>query len=719
VEQSGQLTLVAGEDRLDPNTVAIDASQQAELIKELNTELTSGGHALTFTVDANGNLVGTLAGTDTVAVRVELTPQQDGQNVNVEVKIIQELPLDHNALGDSAGFVTVNGNDIAIKVPVQAQDTDGDPLDNPATIDITIKDGANPVFGIDSGTTINETTEADKIIAGQIPLDVGSDDIQSIHFNAAQDGLANITSNGEATTYNVNGNVLTVLDTQSQPVMVVTIANDGTYTVKVTGPVDQNSADIADIKLAVTATDKDGDTAQGELNITINDGTDAVGGENIDITLTEGDRDVDGSGTSTGGIDTTYPVEQSGQLTLVAGEDRLVASSAAIDVSQQASLIKELNAELTSGGHALTFTVDANGNLVGTLAGTDTVAVRVELTPTQDGQNVNVEVKIIQELPLDHNVSGDSAGFVTVNGNDIAIKVPVQAKDTDGDPLDNAATIDITIKDGANPVFGIDSGITINETTEADKIIAGQIPLDVGSDDIQSIHFNAAQDGLANITSNGEATTFTVNGNVLTVIGSNSQPVMVVTIVNDGTYTVKVTGPVDQNSADIAEIKLALTATDNDGDTAQGELNITINDGTDAVGGENIDITLTEGDRDVDGSGTSTGGVDTTYPVEQSGQLTLVAGEDRLDPNTVAIDASQQADLIKELNAELTSGGHALTFTVDANSNLVGTLVGTDTVAVRVELTPTQYGQNVNVEVKIIQELPLDHKDSGNGRSIR
>ncbi|KJG08528.1 hypothetical protein UB38_19200, partial [Photobacterium iliopiscarium] len=70
------------------------------------------------------------------------------------------------------------------------------------------------------------------------------DDIQSIHFNAAQEGLANISSNGEATTYNVNGNVLTVVDTQSQPVMVVTIANDGTYTVKVTGAVDQNSADI-------------------------------------------------------------------------------------------------------------------------------------------------------------------------------------------------------------------------------------------------------------------------------------------------------------------------------------------------------------------------------------------------------------------------------------------------------------------------------------------
>ncbi len=76
------------------------------------------------------------------------------------------------------------------------------------------------------------------------------------------------------------------------------------------------------IKLDVTATDKDGDTAKGELNITIKDGNDAAGGEKVTITLTEGDRDVDGNGTSTGGADTTYPVEKTGELTLVAGEDR-------------------------------------------------------------------------------------------------------------------------------------------------------------------------------------------------------------------------------------------------------------------------------------------------------------------------------------------------------------------------------------------------------------
>ncbi len=80
---------------------------------------------------------------------------------------------------------------------------------------------------------------------GHIPLDVGSDDIQSIHFNAEQTDLANITSNGEKTTFTVEGNVLTVLDSHSNPVMVVTIANDGAYTVKVTGPVDRNNKDLA------------------------------------------------------------------------------------------------------------------------------------------------------------------------------------------------------------------------------------------------------------------------------------------------------------------------------------------------------------------------------------------------------------------------------------------------------------------------------------------
>ncbi|WP_233426527.1 T1SS-143 repeat domain-containing protein [Photobacterium carnosum] len=677
---------------------------------------------MTFTVDANGNLVGTLAGTDTVAVRVELTPTQDGQNVNVEVKIIQELPLDHKDSGNGI-YVSVDGDDIAIKVPVQAKDTDGDPLDNPATIDITIKDGANPVFGIDSGITINETTEADKIIAGQIPLDVGSDDIQSIHFNTAQDGLANISSNGEATTFTVTGNVLTVVDSDNKPVMVVTIATDGSYTVEVTGPIDQNSADIADIKLAVTATDKDGDTANGELNITINDGSDAVGGENIDITLTEGDRDVDGSGTSTGGVDTTYPVEQSGQLTLVAGEDRLDPNTVAIDASQQADLIKELNAELTSSGHALTFTVDANGNLVGTLAGTDTVAVRVELTPTQDGQNVNVEVKIIQELPLDHKDSGNGI-YVSVDGDDIAIKVPVQAKDTDGDPLDNPATIDITIKDGANPVFGIDSGTTITET-ETGVTATGKIPLDVGSDDIANINFTLSQPTLEHLVSNNQATRYVVNGNEIQVVidgGTNDgEAVLTITIANDGHYIVEQHQPIEQNNAagDSVNIELGVVATDDDGDTSNtGQLEIHIKDGLNPTGeGVQANITITEGDLENPRPGKG-------YPVVGSGQFTVDATDDDLVANSLTITDSVKSTLLTELNG-LTSDGETLSFNVEIGANGVITITGVTATggheAVTITMTPSSLANgDVSVDMTIQQSLPLDHlKSNGTFVDVR
>ncbi|KJF92146.1 hypothetical protein UB39_21910, partial [Photobacterium angustum] len=275
------------------------------------------------------------------AVSITMTPSSLANgDVTVDLAIKQSLPLDH--LNADGKFVDVTDGKITIDVPVQMQDTDGDPLmtgDKPTPINVTINinDGANPEFGIDKGITINETTDADKEMQGQIPLDVGSDYIQTIHFNATQDGLANITSNGEKTTFTVNGNVLTVVDADSNPVMVVTIANDGTYTVKVTGPVDQNSADIADIKLDVTATDKDGDTAQGELNITIKDGTDASGeGVVANITITEGD--IEYPNTNKG-----YPVSADTHFTVNATDDALVANSLKVADSAQADLVKELN----------------------------------------------------------------------------------------------------------------------------------------------------------------------------------------------------------------------------------------------------------------------------------------------------------------------------------------------------------------------------------------
>ncbi|HIF9355007.1 TPA: retention module-containing protein, partial [Photobacterium damselae] len=706
VSQSGSFVITAGEDRLVPSSVQVDPAQTQALLQELSTELTSGSQSLTFTLDSNGNIIGTLPD-GTVAITVSLSAVQDGQDVKVTVDIEQNMPLDHTNSGDSDGFVHSQGDNIEITVPVQAQDTDGDALENSANVDITIVDGQNPSFGTDSGVTINESTEKGQVIHGEVPLDVGSDAIESLTFDVNQPSLVGLTSNGEPTTVDVNGNSLTVLDSQGQPVLTVTIGKDGSYEVKVTGPLDQGDSESIDLDLSVTATDFDGDSTSGVANITITDGSDAAGGEDVAITITEGDLDTNGAAT---GNPTTYPVNQSGSFMIAAGEDRLVPDSVQVDPAQTAALLQELSAELTSGGQALTFTLDSDGNIIGTLPD-GTVAITVSLSAVQDGQDIKVTVDIEQNVPLDHTNRGDSDGFVHSQGDNIEISVPVQAQDTDGDALENSANVDITIVDGQNPSFGTDSGVTINESTEKGQVIHGEVPLDVGSDAIESLTFDVNQPSLVGLTSNGEPTTVDVNGNSLTVLDSQGQPALTVTIAKDGSYEVKVTGPLDQGDSESIDLDLNVTATDFDGDSTSGVANITITDGSDAAGGEEIAITITEGDLDTNGAAT---GNPTTYPVSQSGSFVITAGEDRLVPSSVQVDPAQTQALLQELSAELTSGSQALTFTLDSNGNIVGTLPD-GTVAITVSLSAVQDGQDVKVTVDIEQNVPLDHTNRGDG----
>ncbi|MEC6884293.1 hcalcium-binding protein, partial [Photobacterium piscicola] len=520
---SGNTTVVieAGADRLDPSKVTIDPKQLTTLIDELSSELTTGNHeAISFHYDAaTGVLIGsTAAGEPVVTVSLDAVQAANGHDIDVKVTITQEKPLNHTDSGVD-GLVDSINDQITIDVPIQAQDTDGDWLQKPANVDITIKDGANPEFGTDSGTTIDETTQQGQVIHGDVPLDVGSDAIHHIDFNADQPSLNTITSNGEATTFTVSGNVLTVIDSDNKPVMVVTIATDGSYTVEVTGPIDQSASDVVNLNLGVTATDNDGDTTNGQVVIDITDGADAGGNEHGEITITEGDLTPQGS-------EQGYPVSGNTTVVIEAGADRLDPSKVTIDPKQLTTLISELESELTTGNHeAISFHYDAaTGVLIGsTAAGEPVVTVSLDAVQAANGHDIDVKVTITQEKPLNHTDSGVD-GLVDSINDQITIDVPIQTQDTDGDWLQKPANVDITIKDGANPEFGTDSGTTIDETTQQGQLIHGDVPLDVGSDAIHHIDFNADQPSVSTITSNGEATTFTVSGNVLTVIDSDNKP---------------------------------------------------------------------------------------------------------------------------------------------------------------------------------------------------
>ncbi|MEZ8142229.1 retention module-containing protein, partial [Enterovibrio sp. FF113] len=149
---------------------------------------------------------------------------------------------------------------------------------------------------------------------------------------------------------------------------------------------------------------------------------DAAGGQSIKLEVTEGDLDVN-----------PYGVPQTQSFVIEGGTDRLLPGSLQIAPSDLAAFEAEL-AGVTSNGEPVLFTrqtsVDSDGvgtfTLVGTVNGE--VVVTLTLTATQDGNGLSVSASLTQSGPLDHL---DSTGsYVTINGDSIAIDLPLQVADT-------------------------------------------------------------------------------------------------------------------------------------------------------------------------------------------------------------------------------------------------------------------------------------------------
>ncbi len=122
-----------------------------------------------------------------------------------------------------------------------------------------------------------------------------------------------------------------------------------------------------------------------------------------------------------------------------------------LDPTQLNSLITELQQELKSDGKAISFSYDAaTGMLVGMQGSVKVVEISFTATQGRDGHNLDIDMSITQYLPLDHQGNNQS-GLVTKNGEEISINLPLQAKDTDGDWLDNPVNVTAVIKDGPLP----------------------------------------------------------------------------------------------------------------------------------------------------------------------------------------------------------------------------------------------------------------------------
>lgn len=580
-------------------------SNQSNTLTTLNgSGLASDGHPLTFEFADDRTLVGYYldgSGQRVEVLRAELNAQQQGSDLAGRVVVTLTGPLDHQ------------GSDtLSLDLQVSANEIDGDSTS--ANLTLTVNDGSDPALGIDKGVALQEG--GNQSIDGQLPVTVGSDRLVSLNFEASQPALDGLTSQGKATTYEVQDNQLIVKDWQGKAILTVTIGLDGKYNVSLTGVFDEPEAtNSLNLGLKVQGSDFDGDKSNlGTLNITITDG--ALPQVNpVSLTLTE---------------DSNWQQGQTlnGDLTITAGSDPL--ASITFDANQPGLQ------GFTSGKQAVTITV-ADHLIEGR---TPDGKLVFELTLGNDGK-----YSFTLHQPLDQG-SADSllkAGFTLL--------------DSDGDKV--SSTITVAVGDGANPTISAVTGTTITEMAQGETAAVSTMSFSVahGSDalDPASLGFDIAaiQSTLTGLTSHGNPITFSLDANGQLVGTAGGQVVLraeLSLVDNNGNWSVtaKVTlsGELDHKGSESLNLPLAVTLADKDGDRIGTTLPLTIADGKAPSFIPGKGVSLDEGD--LTGSNS----------LSQTGHFDVQAGSDRVIEVAFA-DGSEQPALTalgKPVQYELVDG---------------------------------------------------------------
>ncbi|WP_394293672.1 retention module-containing protein [Aeromonas rivipollensis] len=588
----GQSEFVVGHqaDPLLADSLAF-ADQAATLTRLNGSGLSSDGHVLSFEFsgdrlltgyyqDANGNRVEVL--------KAELTASQNGSDIDGKVTVSLNGPLDHQG-----------SDQLSLGLSISAKEIDGD--ETRADLQVAINDGMDPSLGIDTGISLQEGASG-QTLDGQLPVNVGSDRLVSLNFEASQPALDGLTSGGKPTSYQVNGNVITLLDAGGKTVLTVTLDLDGKYHVTLDGVLDQPvNTDSVNLGLQVQGTDFDGDQSNlGTLNIAITDGV-LPQVDPVSLTLVE---------------DSNWSAAQtlSGDLNITAGSDPLASIS--FDASQPGLQ------GLTSGGQPVVISISGN-SISGAVNGQNVFT----LTLDQQGHYV-----FTLNQPLDQG-SADSL-----------IKAGFTLTDSDGDKV--SSSLSVAIGDGANPVISAVTGTSLTEANQGDAAVVGNMSFTVshGSDalDQSSLRFDiAAIQGSLNgkYSSHGSPVTFTLDANG-DLVGTSADGREVLRaelslVDNNGNWSVttKVTlsGELDHQGSESLDLPLAITLTDKDGDRVSTQLPLTIKDGN-APGF-------------VAGSGVSLdeGNLDGSNPLIGTGHFTVDAGSDRVSEVSFADIAEQPA----------------------------------------------------------------------------
>ncbi|CAM4145776.1 retention module-containing protein [Vibrio neonatus] len=497
-------------------------------------------------------------------------------------------------------------------LPVIASDSDGD--SGTADITINITDNIAPSAPL-SPIAYIETGESGQSNTGNILFTPGSDAVETLVIDDSVESDAiwgALTSNGVATdlTLDATGKVLTLSTSSGVDVLVLTLADDGSYSLVQNAALDQFAAsDISELLVPVIATDYDQDSNSANISIKITDG------DNATVEASSISLDEDGVAIIT--------ATDTGSINLQKGSDAIKSVEFTLSDAQQTAW-----ESLTSNGQDTQLVITSNGLTVQLTDGTPVLTLTIDISGSYT---------VTQLQALDQTAD--------VN----ALQVGVAVTDTDLDVV--ATTIDITINDGDEFALSVDEALW-NEDSIGDALvlpITGSLGYQ-GSDAISSVALELSPEQLSawqSITSNGEATVLTITDTGITVTTLGGDDVLVISVDTDGTYTLNQLAAIDQDENDALNpdtlvLDVGVAVTDTDGDVTRAPISFSIGDGTDPVIVNDIADLLENDIGDV-----------TKLPF--AGDLSLDAGSDAvvsiaINEDVVALDSPWQ---------DLTSNGLA------------------------------------------------------------
>ncbi|MER9333921.1 hypothetical protein NKJ06_07910 [Mesorhizobium sp. M0293] len=596
---------------LAPNADGADfdtALGTGSVIDITSITVTVGGTVYTFNADGtqDGITVSNLDGVnDKVEIaglgagdKVEWTTATDHNQVLVEDV---EGKFDIGQFGLTQGVV--EHFDIGDKIRFE----DDGPTATEETVSATVQEDDLKVAdgdssdGIDEDATPNQD-EASGSVASLVTS--GTDAPVTFSLSADTSGLQSLTSNGDAVTYSVVGDLLTATaddgGADERIVFTLTLAANGDYTFDLQDQLDHATASgdagilAIDLSSVLVATDADGDTVTPDAEafvINVENDVPVASEETVSATVQEDDLKV-ADGDSSDGIDedaTPNQDEASGSVAslVTSGADEPVTFSLSADTSSLQSL--------TSNGDAVTYSVV--GDLLTATADDGGADERIVFTLTLAA---NGDYTFDLQDQLDHATASGDAGILAIDLSSVLV-----ATDADGDtvtpdaeafvinvendvPVASGETVSATVQEDdlkladGDSSDGIDEDATPNQD-EASGSVASLVTS--GADEPVTFSLSADTSGLQSLTSKGDAVTYEVNltGDLLTATaddgGADERIVFTLALAATGGYTFDLQDQIDHAAASGDDALLALdlssvlVATDADGDAVTPDVN--------------------------------------------------------------------------------------------------------------------------------------------------